>query len=110
MEKLGAAIVDCDKLGKYLVLLVNTNLLNIGHETYKIDTDVYKKIIETFGEDIVHPVDRSIDRKILGKKVFQSPDEMKKLTDIVWPAILNLAQERIDQLFKEGGKMTSLLT
>jgi dephospho-CoA kinase len=110
MEKLGAAIVDCDKLGEYLVLLVNTNLLNIGHETYKIDTDVYKKIIETFGEDIINPVDRSINRKILGKKVFQSPDEMKKLTDIVWPAILNLAQERIDQFFKEGSKMTSLLT
>lgn len=77
----------------------------IGHETYKIDTDVYRKIIETFGEEIVNPADRSIDRKILGKKVFQSPAELKKLTDIVWPAILNLAQERIDSFFKEGKKI-----
>ena len=52
-----------------------------------------KKVIESFGEDIINPVDKSIDRKILGKKVFQSPDELKKLTDIVWPAILNLAQK-----------------
>jgi len=77
----------------------------IGHETYKVDTDVYKKIIETFGEEIINPADKSIDRKILGKKVFQSPDELKKLTDIVWPAILNLAQERIDHLFKEGSQI-----
>ncbi|CAF1115784.1 unnamed protein product [Adineta steineri] len=87
IEKLGAGIVDCDKL---------------GHETYKVDTDVYKKLIETFGEEIINSADRSIDRKVLGKKVFQSPDELKKLTDIVWPAILNLAQERIENLFKEG--------
>jgi len=65
-------------------------------------------VIETFGEEIVNPVDKSIDRKILGKKVFQSPDELKKLTDIVWPAILNLTQERIDHLFKEGNKINCL--
>lgn len=59
-------------------------------------------MIETFGEDIVNPADRSIDRKALGRKVFQAPDELKKLTDIVWPGILNMAQERIDQLFQEG--------
>ena len=109
MEKLGIAIVDCDKLGKCLFSSVHINLLNIGHETYKIDTDVYKKIIETFGEDMVNPADRSIDRKALGKKVFQSPDEMKKLTDIVWPAILDLAQERINQYFKEGSQRNSFL-
>jgi dephospho-CoA kinase len=58
----------------------------------------------------VNPVDRSIDRKILGKKVFQSSDELKKLTDIVWPAILSLAQARIDHLFlKEGNKMNSVM-
>ena len=59
-------------------------------------------MIETFGNDVINPTDRSIDRKILGKKVFQSPDEMKKLTNIVWPAILNLAQERIEQFFQQG--------
>lgn len=76
--------------------------LDLGHETYKVDTDVYHKIIETFGNDIVHPEDRSIQRKVLGAKVFQSPTELKKLTDIVWPAILQLAQERMDLLFQQG--------
>lgn len=76
----------------------------LGHETYKVDTDVYKNIIATFGEDIINPVDRSIDRKILGKKVFESSNELKRLTDIVWPGIFNLTLERIDYLFKEGKK------
>ena len=67
-----------------------------------MDTDVYRKVIQTFGEDIINPADRSIDRKILGKKVFQSSEELKRLTDIVWPAILNLTKERIEYLFKEG--------
>ncbi|CAF4738065.1 unnamed protein product [Rotaria sp. Silwood2] len=93
LEKLGAAVINCDKL---------------GHETYKVDTDVYKKIIETFGEEIVNPTDRSIYRKILGGKVFQSSDELKKLTDIVWSAILTLTQERIEQLFKEGKRVIIL--
>jgi len=38
----------------------------------------------------------------LGKKVFQSPDELKKLTDIVWPAILDLVQACIEQFYNEG--------
>ncbi len=83
-------------------------MIYTGHETYKVDTDAYKKVIETFGEEIINPVDRSIDRKILGKKVFQSPDELKKLTDIVRPAILKLAQERIENSFKEGNKVNYL--
>ncbi|CAF1001892.1 unnamed protein product [Adineta ricciae] len=93
IEKLGAAVVDCDKL---------------GHEAYKVDTDAYRKVIETFGNDVINPTDRSIDRKILGQKVFQSPDEMKKLTNIVWPAILNLAQERIEQFFQQGKRIIVL--
>ncbi|CAF4503643.1 unnamed protein product, partial [Rotaria magnacalcarata] len=78
------------------------------HETYKVDTEVYKQIITTFGEDIINPTDRSIDRKLLGKKVFQSSNELKKLTDIVWPAILNLTRERIDCLFEEGKRIIFL--
>ena len=78
-----------------------------GHETYQIDTDVYRQIIATFGEDIVNPVDRSIQRKVLGSKVFQAPAELKKLTDIVWPGILQLVKERIDAFFQQGINFSS---
>ncbi|CAF4355396.1 unnamed protein product [Rotaria socialis] len=87
---------------------IGRRLQKLGHETYKVDTEVYKQIIVTFGEDIINSTDRSIDRKLLGKKVFQSSNELKKLTDIVWPAILNLARERIDCLFEEGKRIIFL--
>ena len=106
MEKLGAGIIDCDKLGKWHDdtdgKWCDKNLVRSGHETYKVDTDVYRKIVETFGDDVVNPDDRSIQRKVLGGKVFQNPVELKKLTDIVWPGILALAQERIESLHREG--------
>jgi phosphopantetheine adenylyltransferase / dephospho-CoA kinase len=75
---------------------------DLGHATYEIDTDVYRKLIETFGDDIVDRTNRSIQRKVLATKVFQSPIELKKLTDIVWPAILKLVEQRIEAFSQEG--------
>lgn len=49
-----------------------------------MDSVAYKKIVEVFGEKVVVPGDRSIDRKVLGSIVFKDKQEMKKLTDIVW--------------------------
>ena len=49
-----------------------------------VDSVAYKKIVEVFGEKVVVPGDRSIDRKVLGSIVFKDKQEMKKLTDIVW--------------------------
>lgn len=89
LENLGAAVVDSDKL---------------GHKAYEKGTDAYYKVIEVFGRDIV---DQSgeINRKILGKKVFNSSIELKKLTDIVWPEIRRLRDVEIKRLFKEGNKI-----
>lgn len=36
-----------------------------------------------------------INRAVLGGIVFQDPSQMRKLTDIVWPAIARLARARI---------------
>ena len=95
METLGAAVIDCDKL---------------GHASYLVDTDVYKKLIETFGDEIINPIDRSIDRKILGRKVFQKPDERQKLNNIVWPAILDRVQELIEGFNQQGNAITGSIT
>ncbi|CAF1290394.1 unnamed protein product [Didymodactylos carnosus] len=93
LEKLGAGIVDCDKL---------------GHETYQVNTDAYKKIIEVFGDDILSTEDKTINRKLLGRKVFEKPNELKKLTDIVWPEILILANKKIEQLYNQGKRVIIL--
>jgi len=75
----GADVIDADKL---------------GHRAYKPDTQAYREVIAAFGNDLVAD-DKSIDRKALGGKVFGKPEELKKLTDIVWPEIRRLAEAEI---------------
>ena len=81
LEKRGAYIIDADK---------------IGHRVYDPGTPGYARVIETFGKDLVG-ADNHIDRKILGGKVFGKPEELKKLTDIVWPEIRRLAELEISE-------------
>ena len=76
----GAEIIDADKL---------------GHRAYDSGTQAYYDVIATFGEDL-RAEDGSIDRRVLGKKVFGDSAQLKKLTDIVWPEIRRLAQNEID--------------
>ena len=76
----GAEVIDADKL---------------GHRAYDPGTQAYDDVIATFGEDL-RATDGSIDRKVLGSKVFGDPAQLKKLTDIVWPEIRRLAQREID--------------
>ncbi len=75
-----------------------------GHQTYEKDTEAYKKIITTFGEEILDE-NKLIDRKKLGAKVFNNKEELKKLTDVVWPEIQNLVTENIAALFSQGHKI-----
>ncbi len=58
LERLGAAIVDCDKL---------------GHLAYSKDSDCFRQIVETFGQDVVNQDTGEVDRKKLGPKVFGNP-------------------------------------
>jgi phosphopantetheine adenylyltransferase/dephospho-CoA kinase len=78
-EKMGAKIVDCDKL---------------GHQIYEPGEDCYKEITQTFGRDVIG-TDGRIDRKALGSKVFGKPEELEKLNKIVWPKILEKAKDII---------------
>jgi dephospho-CoA kinase len=78
----GAQIIDADVL---------------GWRTYEPGTGTFAKVVETFGDDLV-AADGTIDRKVLGGKVFGKPDQMKRLTDIVWPGIRALADEELARL------------
>ena len=77
----GAHVIDADKL---------------GHRTYEAGQPANQQIVEAFGED-VRSSDGSIDRKALGGKVFGQPNALKQLTDIVWPAIRQLAEAEIQE-------------
>ena len=81
--------------------VLNADLL--GHQTYASSTSkAFQEIVEAFGDEVVQksPSDGSlsIDRKALGARVFGNPEQLKKLTDIVYPAIKELAEIEIEKI------------
>lgn len=86
LGELGAHVVDADRL---------------GHLTYEPGSPAYAKVVAAFGPEIVGS-DGRIDRKALGAKVFGRPEQLQRLTDIVWPAIRDLAQAEIERVKAEG--------
>jgi len=79
----------------------------LGHQTYEPGTDTFRAVVETFGPELVAR-DGTIDRKVLGGKVFGKPDELKRLTDIVWPGIRRLASEQLSELETAGNSLALL--
>ena len=82
LEGKGAAAINADKL---------------GHLAYEPGTATHAAVVQAFGENILGEDDR-IDRKLLGSRVFGKPDELKKLTDIVWPEIHRLSKAEIARI------------
>ena len=74
---------------------VHIDIDKIGHEAY-LDHDVLKKMLLTFGVDVL--TDSVIDRKKLGKLVFDNPENMQKLTNITWPYM----KSRINEILSEN--------
>ena len=77
-EKRGFPVLDVDKLG------------------YKVIEFAKQDIINRFGEDILKS-DLTIDRRLLGAKVFGKPDELAALEAIVHPAVNSLTSEWIEE-------------
>ena len=81
LKSWGAYVIDADKL---------------GHRAYVKGTDAFHKVVAQFGEDVVG-ADGEVDRRALGAKVFGEGGSLKQLTDIVWPAIYDMAAAEIKQ-------------
>ena len=79
----------------------------LGHRTYDPGTETFAAVVKAFGDDLVAP-DGSINRQVLGGKVFGKPDELKRLTDIVWPGIRKLASAALSEL-EAGGTRVAVL-
>ncbi|KAF7995113.1 hypothetical protein HCN44_004585 [Aphidius gifuensis] len=86
LQSLGAGVVHCDKL---------------AHDLYEPGKKCFNIIIDIFGSKILTK-DGKIDRKILGNIVFNDKEQLDKLNNIVWPAILELAIEEIKNLHDKG--------
>ncbi len=88
-----------------LVPVIDADIL--GHRTYEPGSETFAQVVATFGQDLVAP-DGTIDRKVLGGKVFGKPEELKRLTDIVWPGIRKLASQELAE-FETAGNAAAVL-
>lgn len=79
LKEQGAHVIDADVL---------------GHLAYEPGSSAHGDVVAAFGREVL-AADGKIDRKALGARVFGQPAELKKLTDIVWPAIRKMAEAQI---------------
>lgn len=93
LQEFGAATIDADKL---------------GHQTYEPGTETFRAVVAAFGDELVAE-DGTIDRRVLGGKVFGKPEELKRLTDIVWPGIRALAAAELERLAAAGEAEVAVL-
>src|SRR5690606_37969428 len=70
-------------------------------------TETFNAVVAAFGDELVAE-DGTINRQVLGGKVFGKPEELKRLTDIVWPGIRKLASEKISEFEAAGNKLVVL--
>lgn len=92
-EKLGAGVIDCDKL---------------AHSLYEPGEECYQSMIDAFGQDILEE-DGRIDRKKLGSIVFSDKDQLQLLNSIVWPNLLKKSKLRVKELHEVEGKEIVIL-
>ncbi|TRZ15661.1 hypothetical protein HGM15179_011426 [Zosterops borbonicus] len=83
---LGAFVIDADKL---------------GHAVYVPGGPAYEPVVAAFGAEILNE-DGTINRKVLGAKVFGNQERLKDLTDIVWPKIAQMAKEKVREAEAQG--------
>ena len=90
---------------EHAVPVIDADIL--GHRTYEPGSDTFAAVVRAFGHDLVAP-DGTIDRRVLGGRVFGKPDELKKLTDIVWPGIRRLASQELAEFETAGNALVVL--
>ncbi len=66
----------------------------VTHQLQLPETEVWRTIVAEFGENILNP-DRTIDRNKLGPIVFNDPLKLKRLNEIVHPAVFEAWKTRI---------------
>lgn len=73
----------------------------VAHDLMEPGAISYRKIVETFGNEILDP-DGRIDRPSLSKIVFGDPEKLQKLNDITHPDVKQEILARIDRFREEG--------
>lgn len=75
----GFKVIDGDKISREVTLPCSP---------------VLKKISDAFGKEYILP-NGELDRRALGKKVFSYPEDLRKLNEIIHPAITEKVKEQL---------------
>ena len=89
LGELGAVVLEADRM---------------GHAVYLPNSDGFREVVDTFGEDVVGE-DGEIDRRALGGKVFGNPEAMEKLNGIAWPRIKQMLADGIKEQQEAGAQV-----
>lgn len=81
LQERGAAIIDADEIGR--------RALDPG-------TPAWHSVVDTFGNEILAPPGMEIDRKHLGRIVFESKERLAALNAIVHPVILSTIADALE--------------
>ena len=88
LRNFGADIVDADSL---------------GHQLLKYDPSLKKKVIATFGRRILNDKGE-IDRSKLGRIVFDNPDYLRTLNELIHPPLIERTKAEIEQKLSVGAR------
>lgn len=86
LKELGLTVIDADQ---------------IGHQLLRPGTGVYRQVLSGFGPEILKP-NGEIDRRVLGKMVFNDPEKRRLLNGITHPAIKAQLRAEVDSLKAKG--------
>lgn len=92
LAKLGATIIDADKM---------------GHELFQPQTQTWREVVTAFGKNIL-TANGEIDRHKLGQIVFNDPKALATLNLIMHPRMYQIAKKRIENGQKQGAKVIVL--
>lgn len=82
--------------------VIHCDIDKIGHKALT-DEKAKKRLVDCFGKNIL--INNVIDRKKLGEIVFNSENEMDKLTDITWEYM----QKEIDKILDKNNNKIIIL-
>ncbi|MBN2240013.1 MAG: dephospho-CoA kinase [Dehalococcoidales bacterium] len=86
LAEFGAKVIDADK---------------VAHEVFNPGTEGLKEVVKVFGEDVLTE-DGEINRKKLGEKVFNNPEALETLNNIIHPRAYELVKGRLDDFRRQG--------
>ena len=92
LAELGAVIIDADR---------------VGHEILKPDTELWREVVATFGQQVLTP-GGDIDRKKLGEMVFGNTELLARLNQIMHPRMHAMVKAQLDEYRRQGVRVVVL--